>query len=261
LHETLRNYYSVYDFQIQQNINLFSYFGAGQQFNKSKIKTKESPSLVYNGNNNYWYSYLTYVLNNTNKKYFPTRGWNVHAKAGYVYGQDIEYEYTINDSTVNSDSLLANNTNYFKLMINATHYSEINTKFSWSQNLKLAYINADNPFMADNFIVGGMDNNLLNQVPFAGMNVSEIKTGSIASLQFGLQYRMTKRTYLTGRVNSALYNFQLTELDKLKANNNLLTGYGLTFGYDSGIGPIEITLMYCDQDATLRNYINIGYTF
>jgi NTE family protein len=261
LHETLRNYYSVYDFQIQQNINLFSYFGAGQQFNKSKIKTKESPSLVYNGNNNYWYSYLTYVLNNTNKKYFPTRGWNVHAKAGYVYGQDIEYEYTINDSTVNSDSLLANNTNYFKLLINATHYSEINTKFSWSQNLKLAYINADNPFMADNFIVGGMDNNLLNQVPFAGMNVSEIKTGSIASLQFGLQYRMTKRTYLTGRVNSALYNFQLTELDKLKANNNLLTGYGLTFGYDSGIGPIEITLMYCDQDATLRNYINIGYTF
>jgi NTE family protein len=261
LHETLRSYYSVYDFQIQQNINLFSYFGAGQQYNKSKIKTKESPSLVYNGNNDYWYSYFLYVLNNTNKKYFPTRGWNVQAKAGYVYGQNIEYEYSINDSTVNSDSLSVNNTNYFKIMINAAHYSEINAKFSWSQNLKLAYINTGNPFMADNFIVGGLDDNMLNQVSFTGLNVSEIKTGSIASLQFGLQYRLTKRTFLTGHINTALYNFQLTQLDKLTINNNILTGYGLTFGYDSGIGPIELTLMYCDQDATIRNYINIGYTF
>jgi NTE family protein len=261
LQETLRSYYSVYDFQIQQNINLFSYFGAGQQYNNSKIKTKESPNFIYNGNNDYWYSYLTYVVNNTNKKYFPTQGWNVKARVGYVYGQDIEYEYSINDSTVNSDSIALNNADYFKILINATHYSEISSKFSWSQNLKLAFINAGNPFIADNFIVGGMDDNMLNQVPFAGLNVSEIKTGSIASLQFGLQYRMTKRTYLTGRVNAALYDFQGVGFDKLTANNNILTGYGLTFGYDSGIGPIELSLMYCDQDGTLRNYINIGYTF
>jgi NTE family protein len=261
LNETLRSYYSVYDFQIQQNINLFSYFGAGQQYNNSKIKTKESPNLIYNGNNNYWYSYLSYHINNTNKKYFTTRGWNVKAKTGYVYGQDVEYEYSINDSTVYSDSLSVNNTNYFKVIINATHYSEINTKFSWSQNLKLAFINSDYPFIADKFVVGGMDDNLLNQLPFAGLNVGEIKTGSIASLVFGLQYRMTKRTYLTGRVNAALYNFYGTGWDKLTSNNNLLTGYGLTFGYDSGLGPIELTLMYCDQDGSLRNYINIGYVF
>jgi len=261
LYQTFRSTYKIYDFQLQQNIHRFSYFGVGQQFNYSRINTEESPGLIYNGNNKYWYSYLTYVLNNTNKKYFPTQGWNVKAKAGYIYSQNPEYEYSYNDTTVSSDTVSVNANNYFKIMINATHYSELNSKFSWSQNLTLAYIIQDNPFLADKFIVGGMNDNLLNQAPFAGLNVSEIKSGSIASAQFGLQYKLSKKAYVTGRFNAALYNFQGTGFDNITAKNNLLTGYGLTFGYDSVLGPLELTVMYCDQDAMVRNYVNIGYTF
>lgn len=58
LSQTLRSIYSAYDLQLQRNINRSSYFGIGQQYVYSRIKTKESPSLIYNGNNNYWYSYL-----------------------------------------------------------------------------------------------------------------------------------------------------------------------------------------------------------
>lgn len=261
LYQEFRSYYSCFDFQLQKNVNTSSYLAVGQQLNRSKIKTEETPSLTYNGNNKYWFSYLSYVNNTTNKKYYPTSGWLVKAKAGYVYGNDIKYEYSYSDSTVNSDSISVNNNNYFKLMLNATHYSEINSKFSWSQNVALCYLVVDNPFIADQYLVGGMTDIILNQVPFAGLSVSEIKTGSIASAAFALQYSLSKKAYLTGRINAALYNFHDVGFQNINSKNNLLTGYGLTFGYNSVIGPLDLTVMYCDQDAMVRNYINIGFIF
>jgi NTE family protein len=261
LYQTFKSIYRVIDGQLQKNVNRFSYVGLGQQLNNSKIKTEETPSLIYNGKNQYWYSYFSYVVNTTNQKYFPTRGWNVKARAGYVYGNDIQYDYTYNDSTVISDSVKVNNNDYFKIMINATHYSELNSKFSWSQNVALAYSVDDNPFIADQFAVGGVTENILYQVPFVGLDVSEVKTGSIASVQFGLQYKLSKNAFLIARANAALYNFQGTGFENLNAKNNLLTGYGLTFGFDSKVGPLDLTVMYCDQDAMVRNYVNIGFTF
>jgi NTE family protein len=261
LNQTLRSLYNDYDVQLQGNINRFSYVGVGQQYIRSKIKTEESPSLIYNGHNNYLYSYLSYVLNNTDQKYFPVRGWNVSGEAGYVYSQNPDFEYSYNDSTVNSDSVDFNYDDYFKIYLNASHFSELNSKFSWSQNLTLAYLIEDNPYIANNFVVGGVNEIIRNQVVFAGLNESEVKTGSIASARLALQYKLSKKAYLTGRFNIALYDFQGTGFSNLTAKNNLLTGYGLTCAISSPIGPLEFTLMYCDQDAKLRTNINIGFGF
>jgi len=261
LNQTLRSFYSDYDFQLQRNLNRFSYIGAGQQYIRSKIKTEESPSLIYNGHNNYWYSYLSYVINNTDQKYFPVKGWNVKAEAGYVYSQNPEFEYSYNDSTVNSDSVDFNYDDYFKIYLNASHYSELSSKFSWSQNVTLAYLIENNPYIANNFVVGGVNEIIRNQVAFVGLNESEVKTGSIASAQLGLQYKLSKKAYLIGRFNAALYDFQGTGFNNLSAKSNLLTGYGITCAISSPIGPLEFTVMHCDQDSKVRTNINIGFSF
>jgi len=78
---------------------------------------------------------------------------------------------------------------------------------------------------------------------------------------FGLQYKLAKSVYLTGRVNLALYNFDNSSSNNLSGDDNFLSGYGLTFGFDSAIGPIEITSMYCDQDGRLRTNLNLGFRF
>ncbi|MEO6167526.1 MAG: patatin-like phospholipase family protein [Chitinophagales bacterium] len=261
LNQTLRSYYSAYGLQFQRNVNRYSYIGAGQQYIRSKIKTEESPSLIYNGHNNYWYSYLSYVINNTDEKYFPVKGWNVKAEAGYVYSQNPEFEYSYNDSSVNSDSAAFNYDNYFKIYINASHYSELNSKFSWSHNFTLAYLIQNNPYLANNLVVGGVKEIIRNQVPFVGLNESELKTGSIAVAQLGLQYKLSKKAYLIGRFNIALYDFQGTGFNNLSAKSNLLTGYGLTCAIKSPIGPLEFTVMHCDQDSKVRTNINIGFGF
>jgi NTE family protein len=80
------------------------------------------------------------------------------------------------------------------------------------------------------------------------------------ALQFGLQYALSHKVFLTGRVNGAVREFTQLEVDDLRASD-FLSGYGLTFGYDSPLGPIELTTMYCDQDGMVRTGINIGYEF
>lgn len=261
LTQTNRSTYRVFDFQIQQNLSLFSYLGIGQQSYNSKIKTEENPSLIYNGQNNYFFTYLSYVLNNTNRKYFPTKGWLVSARAGYVFGQDPDYDYTYEGSSVSNDSVPLNKSDHVKLFLNATHHSELSSKLAFVKNLTLGYIIQNNTFVADKFVVGGINDIVLNQVSFAGLSVSELKTGSIVSAKLGLQYQLSKKSFLTARFNAAMYDFHGVQLANLTAKNNLLTGYGLTFAYSSPIGPIEVTAMYCDQDAKLRNYINLGFTF
>ena len=149
LYETLRSGYNAADFQLQYNLNRNSFIGVGQQYIVSKIKTIETPALIYNGTNNYWYSYLSYHLNNVNQKYFPTNGWLVQCDAGYVYNQSPDFEYSYQDSTVNSDSLHLNYNNYVRLFLRAAHFGAINRKFTFFQNATLAYIIADNPYIAN----------------------------------------------------------------------------------------------------------------
>lgn len=260
LNETMRSTYSATDLHFQYNLRKNMYIALGQQLNNSKIRTPESPNLTYNGDNLYWNTYLGYELNSLNRKYFTTQGWQVRAEAGYIYGQSPDFEYTYNNETVSSDTLGLNYGNYVRLFIRADHFAALGSKFVFSQNATLAYIFADNPYIANNFLAGGISEVIRNQVPFAGLNESEVKTGSIALVQLGMQYQLAKNIYLTGRINAALYDFHGKAGD-MTASDNLLTGYGLTFGYNSVIGPIEITTMYCDQDGKLRTNLNLGYRF
>ncbi len=94
-----------------------------------------------------------------------------------------------------------------------------------------------------------------------GLSESEVKTGSIASAQLALQYKLSKKAYLTGRFNAGLYDFHQVSIDHINADNNLLTGYGLTLGLNSIIGPLEFTVMHCDQDSKVRTNLNIGFSF
>ena len=260
LYETLRNMNSYFDLRIQHTLNRKMYVGLSQQFNRSFIKTKESPELIYNGDNTYWYSYLSFVLNSLNKKYFATSGWNVYAEAGFAYDQSPDYVYTFKGEETNSDSLNEDYDDYIRIFIKAEHYGSLTKKLVFIQNFTLAYLMNDNPYVTNMFPVGGTSEMLHNQVTFKGLNESEIKTGSIVSLDLALQYQLSKSLFLKGAFNAGLYDFHDTDFNNL-SKNNLLTGYGLTLGYDSALGPIEMTAMYCDQDGKIRSNLVLGYKF
>ena len=261
LSETLRSSYSNVDLRLQYSLNRNSYVGLSHQFNHSRLKTVESPDITFKTKDRYYHSYLCYQYNNVDKKYFSTKGWKIRAETGFAYLQRMDYSTVENGEETPSDTTLFDKQDYGRLFLKVDHYSSLRARLVFIQNLTVGYLTSDNPFLTNGFQVGGVGDNLINQVSFYGLNDTEIKTGSVASLQLGLQYRVSKSIYLTGRVNLALYNFHNQSFDDLSASNNFLSGYALTFGFDSAIGPIEITSMYCDQDGSLRTNLNLGFRF
>jgi NTE family protein len=41
----------------------------------------------------------------------------------------------------------------------------------------------------------------------------------------------------------------------------LLSGHALTFAYNFALGPLEVSLMYCDQSRQVKSYFNLGIPF
>ena len=178
------------------------------------------------------------------------------ANVGFVYLQRMDYSTVENGTETPSDTALFDTEDYGRLFLKVDHYSSLRSRLVFIQNLTVGYLTSDNPFLTNGFQLGGVGENLINQVSFYGLNDAEVKTGSVASLQLGLQYKLAKSIYLTGRVNLALYNFH-NQFDNLSAANNFLSGYGLTFGFDSAIGPIEITSMYLRSGRQAENQLKL----
>ncbi|MGZ8550110.1 MAG: hypothetical protein ACXWV2_05590, partial [Chitinophagaceae bacterium] len=42
---------------------------------------------------------------------------------------------------------------------------------------------------------------------------------------------------------------------------DVYTGYALTFSYNFALGPLDLSLMYCDQTRKIQSYINLGIPF
>jgi len=50
-------------------------------------------------------------------------------------------------------------------------------------------------------------------------------------------------------------------LNDLFKGDTFMIGYGITYSYDSFIGPMELTLMSSNQRRNLQAFVNIGYWF
>lgn len=109
------------------------------------------------------------------------------------------------------------------------------------------------------FVIGGMTNLFHNQVPFAGLREGAFYSPSVAVLQAGLRYQLVSNTFLTARVNTLFNNF--ISRSSFFNNPDFLSGYSLTFTYNFALGPIELTMMYCDQSKRVLGYVNIGIPF
>jgi NTE family protein len=258
LYETLRSGYLSMKLALEYNLNISSYLGIGQERIYSTINTLESPELVYDGNNNYWYSNISYILNTLNKKFFATSGWKVKAEAGYVYSQDPDFEIRYQGESLSSSHFNFNYDAYFKLYFDGSHLYEINPRLAFKQRITGGLIpQNNNTYIANQFLVGGVNELIRNQIPFMGLDESELKTESTVVLQLALQYNIFKKSFLTATVNGAGISNDYVN----QTSDDYISGYGLTFGYDSPIGPIELTGMYCDQDGMVRTNIRLGYIF
>jgi NTE family protein len=78
-------------------------------------------------------------------------------------------------------------------------------------------------------------------------------------MMIGFQYQLAKNLYSTLRLNAAVYDY--LDGDQNFSFTEYLTGAALTLGFDSGIGPISVSTMYCTEADKLYGYVNLGFPF
>ena len=156
-----------------------------------------------------------------------------------------------------SDTLNLNT--YAQFHIKAENFAPLSRKLTLLTQFNTAInFNDDNAYL--NFYnVGGINDFVRNQIPFTGLPEFALNTHSVSVLMLGLQYQLTRSLYTTLRLNGAVYDYLNT--DQNLSFDNFLSGTGLSVGYDSGIGPLSITTMYCGQSGKVVGYVNIGFPF
>ncbi|KAF0129920.1 MAG: NTE family protein [Bacteroidetes bacterium] len=110
------------------------------------------------------------------------------------------------------------------------------------------------------FYLGGQSyfNYLEGFIPFIGHRFVEQGGLNEVSLHNAWQYQIFDKFYITPKIDLGIITL---DFEDIFHQPEILVGYGVTFGYESFVGPVELTLMGGNRSKGLGTFINIGYWF
>lgn len=235
-------------------------FGIGTRFESLRYRPQITSKFEVRGKNSLWNSYMQIRLNTLSNAVYPKRGSKVDIEAGYVYSQNPKVSFfNQGEPITNIDSLGFNFNNFIRTRFSYEHYYPLSAKYTFTTLIQAGINFNQQESILNNYIIGGLNNYFRNQVTFVGLNEGSVNASSIAMLQFGFRYQMYNNLFLIARANGGYYNF--IGSNKSFSNSTLLTGYGLTLGYNFVLGPLEVSAMYSDQSKKVLPYINLGIPF
>ncbi|MCW3120032.1 MAG: Patatin [Chitinophagaceae bacterium] len=234
--------------------------GIGHRFEWTRYKPTIANGFVFTGDSHFstLFAYLKY--NSLDRNIFPRKGIKLEAEAARVLQQDPHVQFLINGVPPdNPDSLAVSTHAYYRTWVTAEGYLSLNNKstFFLQTDCGINFNYSGN--LMNEFIVGGITKLFHNQVTFAGLQEGTIYSPSLLMVQGGIRQQLFINTYVTGRANILLNN--LISKSKFFNYQNFYSGYALTFSYNFALGPLDISVMYCDQTRKVQSYINLGIPF
>ena len=148
---------------------------------------------------------------------------------------------------------------YGHYRLNAEQYRPLTKRATLLLQLQAGVNQRYKQAIANDFVVGGLNSVIRNQLTFAGLPEASLFVSSAVAGLVGYQYALTPHLYLTGKANALYHSF-------LDGNTNLqpsrvIYGGALTVGISSFLGPLETSLMYSNVSKKLLPYFNIGFPF
>lgn len=234
----------------QTVFNRKSALGIGVEHKSINVYTKtlltsQNDGRTYFDNSNY-FNAISYVKFDTyDKKYFQKEGALV----------DVNFRWYLFSSDYNSNfytfSQLQGKIGYAH-----TFFDKLTAHFTSEAGIT---IGVNNNFVLDYHLGGYGDNYINTFVPFYGYKFSELTSNSFLKSTLKLRYEFLENHYFTVTGNVARAETDLFNNGLIFDNTKI--GYGLGYGFDSFLGPIELN--YTDSPDTNRSfwYFNLGYWF
>ncbi|BDD08282.1 patatin [Fulvitalea axinellae] len=207
-----------------------------------------------------------YEFNSFDRQYFPWKGTRAGFRGSY---------YMLNKQRLDVKAQSPDTRNKVKQALHADDAIRFEGGFSARipiSDKKLSFkfgarggLNfLDNMGGNSSFLLGGINEFRVNQVPFLGVQPRSIQARQFVSADVGLQYSPTRGIYLVPEITGLTYGQDTDQLFRLSSGSDeesgALVGYALTIGSYAFGGPSSITLMGTNDDK-FRIFLNIGYTF
>ena len=252
-----RTNYANAEIHMQYALSRIMSVGVGTRWEYFNYRPTFDTEEEIRGNTNQLNSFLNFGINSLDRKIYPRSGTDLQLEAGYVYNQNHGFRAYSNGQEIHLDSLRLSFNNYQHAMLQFKYYfplgKEDALQFGASGGVNYNY---DQPIV-NGYMLGGLNNVTHHQLTFPGIYEGEVITSSAAIVQLAYQREIVRNIFLVPRAGVAVYDF----INDVSAKYKYLSGYSMTAGYNSRLGPIEASLMYCDQDGRLRGYVNIGFNF
>src|ERR1044072_9339935 len=252
-----RTNYANAEIHMQYALSRIMSVGVGTRWEYFNYRPTFDSEQEIRGNTNQLNSFLNFGINSLDRKIYPRSGTDLQLEAGYIYNQNHGFRAYSNGQEIHLDSLKLSFNNYQHAMLQFKYYfplgGEDALQFGASGGVNYNY---DQPIV-NGYMLGGLNNVTHHQLTFPGIYEGEVITSSAAIVQLAYQREIVRNIFLVPRAGVAVYDF----INDVSAKYKYLSGYSMTAGYNSRLGPIEASLMYCDQDGRLRGYVNIGFNF
>jgi NTE family protein len=235
-----------YNFRNMVNLKAgfdFEYFRFRQEINI------DSSFIPFENFSSYGNVFVSLNADTRNRPYYPTTGITAAMRLEYVMPFSKNW----------SQSIFSNSA-IFSLKFDQN--IPLSRKFVLQPGLFGGAIlnNTASPPIQHIFGLGGLttDNYIQSFVPFTGLHFIQ-QFGYYSMIgRLKLQYNVFSKVYATLRADAGGNE---TYIDNLFESRNLLVGYGLTAGYDSFIGPLEVSVMGSNINPGLMLFLSLGYWF
>ncbi len=239
-----------------------SYLSAGIAYYMQNLSPNKHFINHVTGNLNSYKIIGRWKINSLDKHAFPHSGQLFNLNITYFFDQNSSLKYYTPDGDLSDDISVAGIelSNFLQTSFRWESNIYLNEKLTPYSELQGAYNFMYEQGFLNMFNVGGTSNLLDNQITFAGLEEYGVNTNSIVSAGLGLRYNIWDDFFLVPQANIAVFDFIFKDINLITAEN-LIIGGGLDIGYDSAIGPIEITVSYSPQTNEVLPYINLGWSF
>lgn len=243
--EPITNFsFLTYNIDFFLHSTLFNNYTIGTGLRWEDVSITERIPIIGLQNRNQFIIYHAFLdFDSYNRSFKPQRGLKLLAKFNLIS--------TVENGNL-SEPISVSSFNFDK----AIKFSEKN---GMSAGLTAAVTIGETPLYPYQIFVGGLGQNYINfTFPFLGYRFMELIGRNFGAIRADVYQQIGKSHFLTFKTNFGKIDPTIKDLFDSSA---LLNGYGLSYAYNSPIGPLELTVMTSSNHLKIFTYINLGFWF
>ncbi len=223
-------------------------FGGGVQFEISSLRNDVGVDFAVDNSlfSQTFFNFFAYLrIDNWDHSFFPQQGNKLDVSGVFV-----------------THFLTGGNLNFGErsTIISASYEKAIplSNRFTFRPRANIGLTFGNGIYLGHIFALGGQGTNYLpGMISFSGLNVMQRIGNQLIACRLKLQYQLFKNHYIQAVVDAGQVEYSKSDLFNWQSGS---IGYGLIYGYNSIIGPVEFSIMGSNYRG-VSAFFNIGFWF